>query len=80
MPISDLLVSGVELMLIGMGIVFVFLGILVFALGLMSRISHALDKDDITQGTDAVAQFGKPDNTALIAVITAAVTRFRANH
>jgi Na+-transporting methylmalonyl-CoA/oxaloacetate decarboxylase gamma subunit len=73
MPISDLLVSGVELMLIGMGIVFIFLG-------LMSRISHALDKDDITHGSDSVAQFGKPDNTALIAVITAAVTRFRANH
>ncbi len=84
MPISDLLLTGVELMLLGMGIVFVFLVILVFALGIMSRISQFFSTEDPQlPGQDislSAAAPSKPDNTALIAVISAAVARYRAKH
>lgn len=78
---SDLIISGLELMVLGMGIVFVFLMILVLALILMSRVSEYFDNPEDTQlmATPAV-QPKKPDNTALIAVITAAVARYRSNH
>jgi len=80
MPISDLLASGVQLMLTGMSIVFVFLIVLVFALGLMSRISHALSTEEQPQESDSSASFSKPENTALIAVISAAINRYRSTH
>ena len=79
MPISDLMSSGVELMITGMGIVFIFLTVLVFALGIMSRISHALDKSEHESAVAEVSPH-KPDNTALIAVISAAVAKFRSTH
>ena len=81
MPISDLLASGIQLMLMGMGIVFVFLFILVFAMMLMSKISFFFD--DIEEAVVQAPQqtpLKKPENTALIAVITAAITRYRSAH
>ncbi len=82
MPISDLLTSGIQLMITGMGIVFAFLVLLVFALGLMSRLSFMLDNEDEMPQNDSSASnvLGKPENTALIAVISAAVSRYRSTH
>lgn len=80
MPTSDLLVNGVELMVLGMGIVFIFLLILVFALNVMSRISFYFDNPEDDQTTETQQVLRKPDNTALIAVISAAVTRYRSAH
>ncbi len=80
MPISDLLVNGLELMLLGMGIVFIFLFILVFAMLGMSRISLYFDNTDLTQTETSPQTLKKPDNTALIAVISAAITRYRSAH
>ena len=82
MPTSDLLVNGLELMLLGMGIVFTFLIVLVFALNLMSKISSYFDTVEETQISEpppAQTQ-KKPDNTALIAVISAAISRYRSAH
>ena len=80
MPISDLLVQGLELMVLGMGIVFIFLFFLVFAMFGMSRISLYFDNTDLTQVEAASQTPKKPDNTALIAVISAAITRYRSAH
>ena len=80
MPISDLLVNGVELMLLGMGIVFVFLFILVFTMYGMSRISLYFDTPEESQPEISPKAPQKPENTALIAVISAAITRYRSTH
>ena len=82
MPMSDLLLNGFELMLLGMGIVFTFLLVLVVAMNVMSRIAFYFDTtEDIPETVPATAQpAGKPENTALIAVISAAVSRYRSTH
>ena len=80
MPITDLIIQGFELMILGMGIVFIFLMILVFALSLMSKIAFYFDKDDEFAVQETAQPAVKPENTALIAVISAAVARYRSSH
>ena len=77
---SDLIIKGFELMLLGMGIVFTFLLILVVALNVMSRIAFHFDTTDESTAATAVQPqtTGKPENTALIAVISAAISRYRS--
>ena len=76
---SDLLIEGVELMLLGMGSVFTFLIILVFITGIMSRL--------IDRFVPAPVPVAKPVRKApaadaadpeLLAVIGAAVKQHRA--
>ena len=67
-------------MLLGMGIVFVFLFILVFALYGMSRISIYFDNSEASELEVSPKTPHKPENTALIAVISAAITRYRSTH
>lgn len=80
MPISDLLINGFELMLLGMGIVFSFLLFLVLALNVMSRISMFFDEEPETEPVNTAKAASKPENTALIAVISAAISRYRSAH
>ena len=80
MPITDLILQGVQLMILGMGVVFIFLMILVFALSLMSKIAFYFDKGDEYAVHDTAKPAVKPENTALIAVISAAVARYRSSH
>jgi oxaloacetate decarboxylase gamma subunit len=65
---SDLMAQGLELMLAGMGTVFVFLTVLVGATLLMSRLVVLLQKPAISS-LDADAEE--------VAVITAAITEHR---
>ena len=73
---SELLTSGIELMLIGMGMVYAFLAMLVVAIGAMSslvqRWFHALP-------TTPIAPDG-PADKAVIAAITAAIHQYRKKH
>lgn len=74
---SNLLIQGIELMLLGMGIVFGFLTILVFTLRGMSMLAGRLDTavanvPEIPQPLDV------SDDRRLIAVISAAVAKYRA--
>ena len=74
MAVSDLLLQGVNLMLLGMGIVFTFLAILVVALNGMSRLAALLAGPEAPEtGTDSVV-----DDAELIAVISAAINRYRS--
>jgi oxaloacetate decarboxylase (Na+ extruding) subunit gamma len=75
MAVSDLLLQGVNLMLLGMGIVFTFLAVLVVALNGMSRLAASLAGPE---APEAGADSGV-DDAELIAVISAAINRYRSN-
>ncbi len=64
---ADLLGQGLELMLAGMGVVFVFLTVLVGAITLMSRVVMRFQPANVS-----------PDNKEEIAAITAAIARHRS--
>lgn len=76
--VTNLLLQGVELMLLGMGIVFGFLGILVFTLRGMSALADRLDGGQIPEPATP-PPIDVSDNRQLVAVITAAVARSRAH-
>jgi oxaloacetate decarboxylase gamma subunit len=78
MPITNLLMTGVELMLLGMGIVFSFLILLVLTLKVMSQLVGRFHSPEVPPKVSA-AQPNVAD-TRLIAVLTAAVARYRADH
>lgn len=81
MNMENLLLAGAELMLLGMGIVFGFLIILVFTLKGMSWLADQLDSTPHTTGQPAGPAATLPafaDDTALVAVIAAAVSRYRS--
>ncbi len=80
MEMNELMAEGLRLLLIGMGIVFSFLIVLVFAMKGMSWLAFRLGghPEDIVlpAASPAVAD---TDKTALVAVISAAVARYRQN-
>ena len=78
MVFGELMVEGLRLMVIGMGIVFVFLIVLVALLRLMSLVAGRLAPAApvaLPEPVPASAP-GAPDQT-LVAVITAAIHRYR---
>lgn len=82
MAMSELLLSGAELMLLGMGIVFIFLTILVFSLKGMCTLANWLeDEEEQPEAAPAmsVTDAGAAE-PAVVAAISAAISRFRAAH
>lgn len=77
MPIADLLTTGAELMLLGMGIVFSFLILLVLVLKAMSWLAARYSAVEPVQSTQATPRTS-PTDAAPIAVISAAVARYRS--
>ena len=84
MPVADLLLAGVELMLVGMGIVYGFLVILVFAMTGMSRLVLFVEQrqNDTVTVIPQTPQAGDTKGLRgdLVAVISAAVSRYRTTH
>ena len=77
---TGLLLIGAELMALGMGVVFGFLLILVLSLRLMSRLADRLAPADLAETEPlAPAPLHVTDNDRLVAVISAAVARYRAS-
>jgi oxaloacetate decarboxylase gamma subunit len=85
MPITDLLMTGINLMLIGMGIVFTFLFLLVFAMKGMSAFALHLTERygvPVQASTQPVIKGHGHEGVRgdLVAVIAAAVNSYRASH
>lgn len=92
MPASSLLNEGTNLMLFGMGFVFIFLTLLVIATSAMSRLitryeksAGVLPENGVPSPTAVIPKYGSSarpevDNKALIAVFTAAIHKYRSRH
>jgi len=78
MPVSELMMAGVQLMLVGMGIVFAFLMVLVVTMTGMSRLAVSLEGEQPAAG--AAAKTSGETDEALVAVISAAIKRYRDTH
>lgn len=78
---SELMMAGVELMLLGMGIVFVFLTILIFTLRGMCALAAWLDtpQESPAPSVITVTDAGSVD-PAIVAAISAAIKRYRTAH
>jgi oxaloacetate decarboxylase gamma subunit len=83
MPFTELLLEGLRLMVIGMGIVFAFLLLLVFVLRLMSkmalRVAPEAPVSSLRPAGMAQEQPPPESNSELVAVISAAIARYRNN-
>ncbi|MCE8016682.1 OadG family protein [Halomonas sp. MCCC 1A17488] len=78
---KQLLLDGLALMGVGMGFVFVFLTVLVIITTLMSRIVCRLAPAPVPPATVPTSTAAdKTDDAQLLAVISAAVHRYRRRH
>lgn len=75
---GSLLSQGLELMLIGMGTVFIFLTLLVFATKAMSALALRLQPDAVAPTPDTLAASAEND-PAVVAAIAAALHLHRSN-
>lgn len=73
---SELMAAGVEITLIGMGVVFVLLTLLIFIVQAMSKLAHLIGGSP----TEMAAAAAAPSDTRLTAAITAAIHAYRARH
>lgn len=77
---AELMSSGVELMFVGMGIVFLFLTMLVVAINLMSSLVQRFFPEVSATTAVAPAMTGTGVDKVMIAAITAAVHQYRSKH
>lgn len=78
---SELLLSGLELMLVGMAIVVLFLSMLILAVKAMSTLIACYIHPPIPITTDAISEnptFQGNSDPAVIAAIIAAVHQYRS--
>jgi len=80
---DNLFSEGLTLMAFGMGFVFVFLTLLVFATGIMSRLVTRYLPEPVAKAAKprpqpAAAGAAANNNDELVAVITAAVHKYRS--
>lgn len=76
MEINELLATGINLMLLGMGVVFVLLGLLVITVGGMSRLAIALQGEPTPPEPPAARPAGTPDQQ-LLSVVSVAIHKYR---
>lgn len=72
---NELMTEGLQLMVLGMGMVFLFLGLLV---GVVTLVSRTIQKYE--PSTEASAGTATVADNDLIEVVTAAVKQYRSNH
>ncbi len=73
---TELMKSGIEIMFVGMGIVFIFLVMLVFTINLMSALVQRYFPDASLKIHDVSGSLDK----STVAAITAAVHQYRNKH
>jgi len=71
---NELLAQGLQLMGVGMGVVFLFLGLLVGIVSLVSMIIQKGEPVDVNAGAESISR------DDLLVVLTEAVGRYRADH
>ena len=76
---TELMTSGIELMMVGMGLVFLFLAMLVLAINLMSALMQRYfpDAPPATAAGRSSAGGGAGGDAGVIAAIAAAVHQYR---
>lgn len=77
---GDLLISGIKLMLIGMGIVFLFLALLVWVINMTAKIIQRYSPEAPTHlqpSTDAVSSPAEPVRREIVAAISAAIHQYQ---
>lgn len=77
---DNLVSQGFELALFGMGTVFIFLALLIFATKTMSALVLRYEPVVSASPADTVAQVASsPDRSHVVAVISAAIAQHRSN-
>jgi len=71
---NELLAEGLQLMGVGMGVVFLFLGLLV---GVVTLVSSIIQKSEVATSLSGMESVNEED---LQAIFTKAVKRYRAGH
>jgi len=71
---NELLAEGLQLMGVGMGVVFLFLGLLV---GVITLVSAMIQKSELETAHSGAESLNDDD---LLTLLTEAVTRYRADH
>lgn len=74
---TELMNAGVELMLVGMGIVFLFLAMLIVTVNLMSALVLRFFPEPPAEVVPVAEGTGDPH---IIAAISAAIKRYRSDH
>jgi oxaloacetate decarboxylase gamma subunit len=77
---ENIMSQAFELLVVGMGFVFVFLTILVFATTFMSKLTTRFIPEPKPVPTPASPAKPAMDDATLMAVITAAVNKYRSQH
>ncbi|BAN69115.1 OadG family protein [endosymbiont of unidentified scaly snail isolate Monju] len=79
MALSEMLMSGLELMVLGMGMVFMFLAVLIVVMRGMSVLAARLEGEvEPPEAKPLAVSAGAASDLRLIAAISAAVTRYRS--
>jgi oxaloacetate decarboxylase gamma subunit len=77
---TELMSDGVELMLVGMGIVFLFLAMLVIAIHMMSWLIQRFFPGTPTSTIPLSPLIASGPDKSTVAAITAAVHQYRSRH
>jgi oxaloacetate decarboxylase gamma subunit len=77
---NEMMNSGVELMLIGMGIVFAFLALLIVMVNIMTAVIQRFFPEDPVLDISSVSASTSHTDTGIIAAISAAVHQYRSKY
>ncbi len=82
--LQPLILQSIELLVIGMGTVFVILGLLIILINLVTRILSLLQLEEEPASfgttTNALRQPPQTQDGELVAVISSAIARYRNQH
>ena len=74
---AELMASGVELMFVGMGIVYIFLTMLVIAINLMSALVQRFFPEPLPLATPTTSKSSGGLDRSTVAAISAAIHQYR---
>lgn len=82
--LQPLILQSLELLVIGMGTVFIILGLLIFLINLVTQMVAAMKLEEepahFPSTTGATRPLAKTQDDELVAVISSAVARYRKQH